>query len=240
MSSGKQPAQHLGHRILVPFLFFFAKKAMTEFLLIRPCSTEFDQDDRVQGTIDLPLCPDGQAQLQMLLLNLDSLVPQRFGSNGHSRLNRIYTAPNEPAKSVAGKIAERFGWKLKELDGLSNLDLGLWQGLRKKEIQRKFPKAYRKWLENPDQMVPPEGEPLDDAWKRVSKSLQKPLRKKTPFVVVAPEPMATLISAFLRSENPAEMNLSHAPIEKEGDGSLVEIVQPANESQLDPLSELPH
>ena len=37
---------------------------MFQILLIRPGSTEYDQQGRVQGTLDIPLCEDGRQEAE--------------------------------------------------------------------------------------------------------------------------------------------------------------------------------
>ena len=59
---------------------------MTEVVLIRPGCTDFDEQNRIQGDLDLPLNPRGVEQVESLVDQLRNV-----------KLEVIYTAPSEPA-----------------------------------------------------------------------------------------------------------------------------------------------
>ena len=40
---------------------------MDQILLIRPGTTEYDQQGRVQGTLDIPLCEDGRQEVEAMV-----------------------------------------------------------------------------------------------------------------------------------------------------------------------------
>ncbi len=160
---------------------------MFSILLIRPGLTDFDLQNRVQGALDLPLCPEGERELETLTAALDS-----------SGVEIVYCSANDPAKSTALRVGAALGIPVKELEGLANTNLGFWQGLTIDEIKRKFPTAYRQWKESPDCVCPPGGESAGEAIERAMKSLARPLRREIPFALVVCEPLATLLSCVLR------------------------------------------
>ena len=43
---------------------------MFQILLIRPGATEYDQQGRIQGTLDIPLCEDGRRQVEAMIEEL--------------------------------------------------------------------------------------------------------------------------------------------------------------------------
>ncbi len=159
---------------------------MTDVVLIRPGLTDYDEQNRVQGTLDLPLSEKGQGQMDELL---EKLRNQPF--------DVIYSADCEPARSTAKFLCEELGIPLKIKKELHNLDHGLWEGLKIDDIRRKYPKVYKQWLEEPETICPPEGETVPDAVARIRKVLAKPIKKGIDFGVVAPEPLATLISCVV-------------------------------------------
>src|SRR4051812_47933651 len=99
---------------------------MSTVVLVRPGCTDFDDQNRIQGTLDLPLNKRGEQQVLQLVDELRQ-VP----------LDIIYTSPCEPARSTAIAIGAELEISVKELDGLRNLDQGLWQGLQVDDIRRK-------------------------------------------------------------------------------------------------------
>ncbi len=155
---------------------------MPDVVLIRPGCTDYDEQQRIQGSLDLPLNDRG-------LLQVNSLVAQLAGSS----LEKIYTAPSEPARSTAESIGEALDVSVKEKEGLRNLDQGLWQGLKIEDIRRKFPKVLKQWHDSPETICPPGGEPICEAIDRVRHALEKPLKRKSSFGVVVSEPLASLI-----------------------------------------------
>lgn len=161
---------------------------MFSLTLIRPGATEFDHQHRIQGALDLPLSADGESEIDA--------VAEEVRASG---IEVIYTSPNEPALSTAQRLGEALQIPVKTLEGLSNYDLGLWQGLTIEEIKHKYPKVYKQWKESPDRVCPPEGEENTEALKRAMKALAKPLKREIPFGLVVCEPLATYLSCSLRN-----------------------------------------
>jgi probable phosphoglycerate mutase len=161
---------------------------MSEIVLIRPGCTDFDQQNRIQGSLDLPLNLRGRAEVHDIVDQLQGLP-----------LEMIYTSPSEPAHSTAEAIGGNLGIPVKESDDLRNLNQGLWEGLQIDEIRRKYPKVFKQWEESPETICPPEGEPIESAIERIRKALRKPLKRKFSFAIVASEPLATLISCVVRN-----------------------------------------
>lgn len=164
---------------------------MPDVILIRPGWTDFDEQKRIQGSLDLPLNPRGQKQVAELIDTLHDIT-----------LEVIYAAPSEPACSTAEAIGAGLDVPVKELKGLRNLDQGLWQGLLLDDLRRKYPKVYKQWQESPETICPPGGETVSDALKRARKALIKPLKRKDSFAVVASEPLATLIRYAIQGSKP--------------------------------------
>ena len=181
-------------------------------LVVRPGETEFDGQSRIQGSLNLPLTELGQ---QQVLGIIDQLRREAF--------DVIYASPTEPAASTAEMIGDALGIPVRIVDGLANLHQGLWQGMPLEEIRRKHPRVYKQWEDDPESVCAPDGEECEEAHERVEQSLKKPLKRDESFVVVAPEPIATLISSVLRGES-AQLA---GPIPRCGSLSRVEKIQPA-------------
>lgn len=164
---------------------------MSTAILIRPGETDFDQQARIQGGLDLPLSDTGRQQVRELIGRLSE----------HS-IDVVFASPTEPALSTAREIAASLDVPLKELDGLENLSHGLWEGMLIDDVRRKHPRVFKQWREAPAAVCPPEGETCTDAHERVQKVLKRPSRRRRPFAIVAPEPLATLIGSVLRGEDP--------------------------------------
>lgn len=166
---------------------------MFQMAIIRPGLTEFDLQNRLQGALDLPLSSEGEQDIEQILELLKSTV-----------IEILYSSPGEPARSTARKIAARLGIPVKDLDGLRNGNLGLWQGLTIDEVKRKYPTVYKQWKDSPDTVCPPGGEDSAQLTDRALKALAKPLKRGISFGVVVGEPLATLLSCTLR-QTPREL-----------------------------------
>jgi broad specificity phosphatase PhoE len=164
---------------------------MSQILLIRPGCTDFDEQQRIQGTLDLPLSSRGQEQVARIVHELADIP-----------IDVIYTSPCEPARSTAAALGAARGIAVKEIESLYNVNHGLGQGLKVDEIRRKHPKVFKQWQESPQAICPPGGETLTEAVDRVRKALEKPFKKKGRLAVVAADPLAAIICAVVRGAVP--------------------------------------
>jgi len=165
---------------------------MLQIVLIRPGSTDYDQQHRIQGTLDVPLNEQGSSEVAQVIEQLAELG-----------IETVYAPACQPAEQTGVAIAKGLGVKLKKLDRMQNLDQGLWQGMRVEDVRQKQPKAYRQWQEQPENVCPPEGEMLVDAEQRVRTGISKLLKRhKQGGVIglVVPEPLASLVRHVVRDE----------------------------------------
>jgi broad specificity phosphatase PhoE len=165
---------------------------MLKILLIRPGATEYDQQGRIQGTLDIPLCEDGRRDVEVMV---EELRTQPIAA--------IYTSPSQAAEQTADALGEAIDVKVKTLDSLRNLDHGLWQGMLVADVKAKQPKVYRQWLEQPATVCPPQGESVGDAEYRLQTALAKLVKKHKSQGLVAlvlPEPLASLLCHLLRHD----------------------------------------
>lgn len=161
---------------------------MVQIVLVRPGSTDFDTQGRIQGTLDIPLSEQGQAEARCL--------GEHLRTHG---ITTVYTSSCRAASETAEAIAASLDVKLKKLDRMQNLDHGLWQGMLIDDVKRKQPKVYRQWQEQPEIICPPEGEMLSEARERVEAAVSKIIKKNkdTTVALVLPEPLASVARSFL-------------------------------------------
>jgi broad specificity phosphatase PhoE len=166
--------------------------AISRVLLIRPGATDFDDQRRIKGSLDMPLSAHGRQQAARLVGDLADV-----------RLKTIYTSPGQSARETAAQLARGRDIRIKVIEAFRNIDHGLWHGKLIEEVRRNHPKVYRTGQDTPSEICPPGGEPISDAQERVKKSLRKCMRKGGDGVVafVIPDPMATVIQAILSGEH---------------------------------------
>jgi probable phosphoglycerate mutase len=159
---------------------------MSDVVLIRPGCTDFDDQNRIQGALELPLNHRGQEQVEEILRRLHGI-----------ELDVVFCPPCEPARSTAIAVSEECHATLKEVGDFRNLDHGLWQGLQVEDARRKYPKVFKQWQESPETVCLPEGETVAEAVARLELALRKCLKRKKSVAIVASEPLATLIRGVL-------------------------------------------
>ncbi len=125
---------------------------MTRVILIRPGMTDFDEQGRIKGTLDIPLNAYGADQIERTADELADLG-----------IEVVYTAPCRAAEQTGAVLSRSLGVKTREVRNLHNLDPGLWQGRLIDEVRITQRKVYRQWQEQPDTVCPPEGEMLCEA-----------------------------------------------------------------------------
>jgi broad specificity phosphatase PhoE len=163
-----------------------------QVILVRPGSTLYDEELRVQGILDLPLCERGIEEASLMARELISLG-----------LSAIYSGPSQNATQTANLIAESSGLKPRMLEELRNLNQGLWQALQFEEIRRRNSKVFRQWLEDPRTVCPPQGETIEEAIERIRPVFRSLLKRHKAQVIalVVAEPMAKVMAAYLQGLN---------------------------------------
>ena len=162
-------------------------------LLIRPGATDFDDQGRMKGSLDMPMSERGRQQVDLLAEQL-----------GHFHVRAIYTAPSESARETATRLATgRADVRVKVIDAFRNVDHGLWHGKLIDEVRRTLPRVYRQGQDCPTDICPPGGESIRDAKARVIKAVRKLLRKSGDEVIaiVIPEPMASVVQSLLSGKD---------------------------------------
>lgn len=135
-------------------------------LLVRTPQTQWEQAGRIAGSSDVPLSTEGHESAKKAAAEL-----------GDVRLSTIFCGPDEASLTTAQALAETSGAKVKSVEGLGEIHLGLWEGLREEELEDKCPRAYRQWMDDPGVVQVPEGETLDEARTRIMDALCRALEK---------------------------------------------------------------
>lgn len=162
---------------------------MLQIILIRPGSTDYDQQQRIQGSLNVPLNEQGNIEVAQVI--------EQLSGKG---ITVIYAPSSQPARETGEALAKRLGVKLKKLERMHNLDHGLWQGMLVQDVRRKQPKVYRQWQEQPESVCPPGGEMVSEAEARVRMAMMKLLKRHKEGGVIAlvvPEPLASLVRRFV-------------------------------------------
>jgi broad specificity phosphatase PhoE len=174
---------------------------MTQVVLIRPGATVYDEQNRVQGVLDIPLSERGRAEVAQLAAQLPATLQG-------VELSALYCGPGESVVRTAEAVGKALALRPKRIDDLRNLDQGLWQGLQIDEIKRRNLRVFRQWLDDPLTVCPPQGETVENALERIKNAL-KPLIKRhldETIGLVVGEPLAQLIACYLRRESRVQLD----------------------------------
>jgi broad specificity phosphatase PhoE len=164
---------------------------LTRLFLIRHGITEWNQQRRYCGRKDVGLSRQGELQAKELCKRL-----KKF------KFDRIYSSDRKRALQTSRIIFD--GVKVITLSGLREIDFGVFEGLRHKEIMKRYPVIYRRWLKNPFQSRIPKAESLDTFKKRVNSTFRKIIRLncgKTIAVVCHGGAIAVFISTILKKNH---------------------------------------
>ena len=135
---------------------------MAKLILVRHGETDWNQVDRIQGWLDIPLNEEGIKQAEKLAKELSGV-----------RIAAIYSSPLKRALQTAQAIAEKQHLKVKKLSALKEINQGKWQGLLISRAKRRDRKLYSRWLSAPIKVRPPEGESLEEVSLRVEKACRR-------------------------------------------------------------------
>ena len=162
---------------------------MVQILVVRAGSTDFDEQGRIKGTLDIPLSEAGLSQVGHLIAELHK-----------TPIDHVYGSPCRSAQQTAELLAADHRLKLKTVDDLQNLNHGLWHGKLIDEVRVNQPKVFRQLQEHPETVCPPQGEPVGAALDRVRGLISRLLRKHRSgtVAIVVPEPLATMVAVVLR------------------------------------------
>ena len=152
----------------------------SKILFVPRAFTELDDQNRICGSLDLPLSDEGIAQANEWA---ESLKDVEFDS--------IVAAAGIADKQTAEILKGERRIKIRVESSWQNLDHGLWQGKCIESLKENCNRYYRQWQENPEAVAPPSGETTVDVVARVEATFLKCLKRRSGevFVVVAPQPL---------------------------------------------------
>jgi len=124
-------------------------------LLARHGETVFNVEGRWQGQSDSPLTPRGLAQARLLAEALSS-----------EPIAAIYSSDLGRATQTAGEVARPHRLPVRLDTRLREIDVGLWTGRSRAEIEAFDASGLRTWATAPASMRLPNGETIEEAQQR--------------------------------------------------------------------------
>jgi len=146
-----------------------AKTTDIRVLFVRTPETDWEKAGRIAGSTDVPL---NEAGWQSFRTAVEAL--------GEVRLTAVLCGPDEASQAVARDIAKSAGAKVKIVEDLGEVHLGLWEGMLRTDLEDKCPRAFRQWIDDPAAVQVPEGEGLEEAQTRLRGALSGGLARAKP------------------------------------------------------------
>ena len=138
----------------------------TQIWLIRHAEVAEEFHGIAYGSADVPLSPRGLEQSQA--------VAQAFEG---ARVARIYTSPSQRTQAMAKLLESSTGAPLTTLEGLKELDRGVWQGGPREDFRSRWHADAAAWWSDPWNWRPTEGESDAElfarAWPAVERATQE-------------------------------------------------------------------
>ena len=134
----------------------------TRVILVRHGETEWNRVERFRGRIDIELNETGRCQARAVAHRL---------SGWH--IGAIYSSPLQRALQTAQPIAEARGLRVAILEGMTDVDYGVWAGLSAEEARAQYPEVYETWVHTPLLTRFPRGESLQQVQDRAWSALEE-------------------------------------------------------------------
>ncbi len=146
---------------------------MKKIYLIRHGHTDWNGEDRLQGSMDIELNDLGRRAAELLAERLR-----------RERIDVIYSSPLKRAYETALIINKFHNVEIIILEELHEIRCGEFEGLYYHEIKEKFPDFWEKWRTSP-RIPMPGGESIEDVWKRAKKALEKVFADEREHVLIS-------------------------------------------------------
>jgi broad specificity phosphatase PhoE len=130
---------------------------LTRFFLIRHGQTGWNKEARFRGRVDIELDEAGMRQAEA--------VADRLAQCGAAA---IYSSPLKRALMTAEPIARRVGLEVSPLEGINDMNFGVWQGRSVDEVREQDKELFEIWRQDPDRVRIPGGETLEEVRNRVA------------------------------------------------------------------------
>jgi probable phosphoglycerate mutase len=120
---------------------------LTRLLLVRHGATSRTAEDRFSGDHGVDLSEEGRTQVRALAERLRQV-----------QIHAAYASPLERTRETAELLAEPHQLQVTLRDGLREIGHGHWEGLRRAEVEARFPQEYSSWEIDPLTYAPEGGE----------------------------------------------------------------------------------
>jgi broad specificity phosphatase PhoE len=157
------------------------------FFLIRHGETEFNRLGVFRGRYEVDLNDRGRRQAGEI-----GAVLRGEG------IDFLLTSPLSRAVETAAIVSRAIGVEYRIDEAFNNIALGQWQGVEKAKIQRDYPDQWKRWTTEPENLVIPGGETVEQVRKRSFRRLVEITRRDvSTFAIVTHRSVIKALAASI-------------------------------------------
>ena len=119
----------------------------TRVFLVRHGATVLSAEDRFAGVTDVELSEEGREQTRRLAERLSA-----------EKISAIYASPLGRTVETARILAAPHNLPVQTCDGFREISHGHWEGMKRREVEEKFPNEMAEWEKDPYTFAPLGGE----------------------------------------------------------------------------------
>jgi probable phosphoglycerate mutase len=183
--------------------------AFTRVFLIRHGATTLTAEDRFAGETNVPLSDEGREQARRLATRL-----------ALEKVAAVYASDLIRTMDTAKFLAEPHGLSVQPRPGLREISHGHWEGMTRREVEKRYPEEASEWEKDPYTFAPTGGESGLAVTARALPTLIEIVREHRAKCIVVVSHKATirlLLSSLLGfdprryrdnlDQNPAALNI---------------------------------
>ncbi|WP_426348592.1 alpha-ribazole phosphatase [Alloiococcus sp. CFN-8] len=181
-----------------------------KLFFIRHGQTDWNLKGKIQGSSDIELNEIGVKQAEELS---KKLLAENYS------FSKIYSSSLKRAAKTAEVLSENTNIEYVTLDGIKEMNFGLWEGLSWSEVKDKYPSEYEEWFIKRRYTKTPKGESYQDMLERVLMAIYNIINENSENVVIVTHSAVIMsIQCYLTSTSFDQMTKF-----KTDNGSVVEI-----------------
>ena len=119
----------------------------TRVFMVRHGATVLSAEDRFAGVTDVELSDEGREQARRLAERLSD-----------EKIAAVYASPLGRTVETARILASPHDLEVQTCDGFREISHGHWEGMKRREVEKKFPNEMAEWEKDPYTFAPKGGE----------------------------------------------------------------------------------
>jgi alpha-ribazole phosphatase len=163
----------------------------TKLILIRHGETDWNLKRKYCGFLDIGINEEGKKQARKLYERLKE-----------EKIQKVYSSDRKRTIQTAKIIFKKI--KIEKIPDLREMHFGIFEGLTYRQIMKRYPLVYKKWLKDPYDTAIPEGEELREFKKRIVRAFKEIIalnKNKTVAVVAHGGVISAFLNHILKSKN---------------------------------------